>query len=447
MTSILRTTVRQYRESPLAQNTGWMLFGQSLCLFIQAAYFVIIARSLGPKEYGAFIAVAAATQLLCPFVGLGAGSVLIKHVARDRKAFPQYWCNLISMTAVSGVVASAVLITLIRLFLPQSIPLLVIVLISLADLLFSKFTEGATQAFQAIERLDVVAQLKIISALVRLVGIATLSVLVHRCLAVHWSAVYLLTTIIGATIGTVWVRLSIGKGSSRVDRSKLELRQGLYFATGLASYNINNDIDKVMLARLTTLGAVAIYAAAYRFVAISFTPVSSLLAATYPGFFRNGALGVAGSYKYAKRYLPATVLCGGVATAALFVGAPYVPYFLGPDFQDTCTALRWLALLPLFKSIQVLFADALTGAGYQGIRTGLQFGIAIFNVLVNLWAIPRYSWRGAAWSSLLCDGTLMAGMWILCRAIQERDGRLARNQVASGDLLSRSLSAKSMINL
>jgi len=351
------------------------------------------------------------------------------------------------MTVVSGAVASAALITLTRLFLPQSIHLVVIVLICLAELLFSKFTDAATMAFQAIERLDVVAQLKIVSALVRLAGIATLSALVHHCLAVHWSAVYLLTTIVGAAIGMAWVRVRIGKGSSKVDRSKLELRQGLYFATGLAAYNINNDIDKVMLARLSTLGAVAIYAAAYRFVTISFTPVSSLLTATYPGFFRSGARGVAGSYKYAKRYLPITVLGGGIATATLFVGAPYVPYFLGPDFKDTCIALRWLALLPLFKSIQVLFADALTGAGYQGIRTGLQFGIAIFNVLVNLWAIPRYSWRGAAWSSLLCDGTFMAGMWILCRTIHQRDGRLARNVVASSDLLPPSLSAESVINL
>ena len=58
-------------------------------------------------------------------------------------------------------------------------------------------------------------------------------------------------------------------------------------------------------------------------------------------------------------------------------------------------------------------ADTLTGAGFQGLRSAVQVMVAVFNVLINLWLIPLYSWKGAAWSSLASDGLLMASLWFL----------------------------------
>jgi O-antigen/teichoic acid export membrane protein len=69
-------------------------------------------------------------------------------------------------------------------------------------------------------------------------------------------------------------------------------------------------------------------------------------------------------------------------------------------------ALRWLAILPVLKVVHFFLSDALTGAGYQGLRSGIQVGVALFNVLINLWIIPAYSWRGAAWTSIASDGVL-----------------------------------------
>jgi hypothetical protein len=50
----------------------------------------------------------------------------------------------------------------------------------------------------------------------------------------------------------------------------------------------------------------------------------------------------------------------------------------------------------------------------------VQAGVAIFNVLVNLWIIPAYSWRGAAWSSIASDALLLTGVgtavWLISHA-------------------------------
>jgi O-antigen/teichoic acid export membrane protein len=39
--------------------------------------------------------------------------------------------------------------------------------------------------------------------------------------------------------------------------------------------------------------------------------------------------------------------------------------------------------------------------------------VAAVNILLNLMVLPRYSWRGAAWTSLGCDGLLVAAFLLI----------------------------------
>jgi O-antigen/teichoic acid export membrane protein len=60
--------------------------------------------------------------------------------------------------------------------------------------------------------------------------------------------------------------------------------------------------------------------------------------------------------------------------------------------------------------VHFFLSDALSGAGHQGLRSAIQIGVALFNVLINFWLIPAYSWRGAAWSSIASDALLALGI-------------------------------------
>jgi O-antigen/teichoic acid export membrane protein len=189
------------------------------------------------------------------------------------------------------------------------------------------------------------------------------------------------------------------------------LREGFWFSTSLSAQTIYNDVDKTMLARLATLDAAGIYAAAYRLIDVAFLPIRALLAAAYPSFFRHGQDGIAGSFRFARRLVPRPLVYSAAVAAGMTLAAPLVPRILGAEYARTTEALRWLSLLPLLKTLHYFAADALTGAGHQGLRTLMQVVVAGFNVLVNLWLIPAYSWRGAAWSSLASDGLLAVALW------------------------------------
>ena len=168
-----------------------------------------------------------------------------------------------------------------------------------------------------------------------------------------------------------------------------------------------------MVARLATLEAAGVYAAAYRLIDVAFIPVRALLSATLPGFFRAGAGGLQASMRYGKRMLMKVLPYSLFAFAACMIGAPLVPHILGRQYAEVTEALRWLALLPILKTVQFFIADSLTGAGHQGTRALTQVGVAVFNVLINLWIIPAHGWRGAAWSSIASDGLLALSLLLV----------------------------------
>ena len=161
----------------------------------------------------------------------------------------------------------------------------------------------------------------------------------------------------------VWSKL----GSPKLTgiRWTAEFREGLYFSTGQSAQTIYNDIDKTMLARLGSLEATGIYGAAYRLVDISFVPVLSLLQASYSSFFRAGAKGIAPCFKYAKPLLLWSLGYAVIIGSVLLLSAGIVPYILGSGYARSAEAMRWLAVLPMFKVMSYFFSNTLAGTAIK----------------------------------------------------------------------------------
>lgn len=416
----MKTLFTKMRQSALVRNTGWMLAGNGLRLVIQAGYFILVARSLGPQNYGAFAAAVALVGIVGPFVGLGCGNLMVKHVARDRSSFPFAWGNGLFITLVTGALG-IILVGASASVLAASIPATLLFIVAVSELVLYKLIQLCAFAFGSFEMMGRCAQVNAFVSITRLIGIAILTRIVAHPSATAWGYAYLVATTVATLFSLFMVRRLLGSYALKLHLIWGELRQGLYFSVSLSATSIYNDIDKTMLARLGTLAATGVYAAAYRLIDVAFVPVSSLMAAAYPRFFRKGADSASATVAYAKRLLVWSVTYAFVAFLLLVVCAPVVPRILGDGYANSVEALRWLALLPVLKAGHYLFADALTGAGFQGLRTLLQIIVAVFNVLINLWLIPAYSWRGAAWSSLMSDGMLALLMWSAATIISRRE--------------------------
>ena len=428
----MRTLHKLKLPSGLARNALWVSLGQGARLAIQAAYFAVIARSLGVKNYGAFVGVVAIVGVFYPFGALGRGNLLVQNVARDSRLFPSMWGTALATTVSFGSVLVGLALVLSSIALPAVIPLRLILMVAASDIIGLNIIVISGQAFLAFEQTNWMATINVLISASRLLGALILVSIQRHPSALQWGYVYLSSTLAVAVAACWLVSAKLGLPKLMLPSSAAEIREGLYFSAGFSAQTIYNDIDKTMLARLSTLSATGIYGAAYRLIDVSFSPVAALLHAAYPGFFRAGTAGIFGSCQYARPLLLRALGFSILICAAILLLAGFVPFILGAQYAATAQALRWLCPLPILKSVHYFLSDILTSAGHQAVRTAIQAGVALFNILVNLWIIPAYSWRGAAISSIASDALLAGSVGIAILIL------LRRAQTASnlGDVIA-----------
>jgi O-antigen/teichoic acid export membrane protein len=408
-------------QSKLARNTVWMSLGQVSRMLVQAAYFILIARSLGLVNYGVFAGALAVVSILSPFGPAGRGTLLLQNVSRDRATFSKMWGSALLTILVVGALLTIVAGIIAHFIFAHRAMTSLVLLVGISDIIALNIVIAAGQAFQSFEQLQWTALLNGLISAVRLLAIVLLSSLVHSPSALQWGCGYCGSTILLALVSAAITTKKCGWPALQLPDSWHEVRQGLYFSISWSAQTIYNDIDKTMLARLSTFSATGIYAAAYRIIDVSFAPVTALLYSSSPTFFRKGMSGLGATFSCATKLVrPAVAYC--VLTGVLILlCANCVPWILGAQFHDAANALRWLAILPLFRTVHYFLSDALTAAGHQAIRCAIQLSVAGFNILINLWLLPRYSWRGAAWSSIASDGLLALSIGICTWAILRRN--------------------------
>jgi len=69
--SLLESTKQKLLCNAFVKNTALSIGGSGLNVIFLGLYFVVLARALGPKEYGAFAAILALSRILGSFASWG----------------------------------------------------------------------------------------------------------------------------------------------------------------------------------------------------------------------------------------------------------------------------------------------------------------------------------------------------------------------------------------
>jgi O-antigen/teichoic acid export membrane protein len=417
----VRIRFNALRQNAFIANSLWMFSGQGLALVVQAGYFVVIARLLGTLQYGVLVGAAACVAVLSPYASLGSGFVFLRYVSPDLRKFGLYWGNILISTLSIGTLLVIALALAAPWLLHGQSPTL-IVLMAIADCICIQLTVANSQVFQAFEKLRYTALLNLLTNTSRLVVAMILLAFVKHASALQWALASLIVSLLSCIGAVVFILLHFGRPSFCLKLFFQRAWEGFIFAITGSTTSIYNDVDKVILAHQGLNVANGIYTMAYRAVDISTLPVRSIHAAAFPQFFRYGASaeGIHATSKYAAKILRRTSVMSVVIALALIAAAPLIPVVVGKQFAASVSALRWLSLIPLFRSLHLIAGDALSSAGYQNYRLAAQAGVAAMNLGMNIYLIPRYSWHGAAWASLASDGLLGVLMWITVLALEKR---------------------------
>jgi len=376
-----------------------MTAGMGLRIAGQAIVFLIVARLLGVKGYGAYSAVLALAMTLAGFSGLGASMIMLRDTSRNTAMFAVCWGRTLGALLITAPPLLAIYFLLAWAILPDQITWVVIVCIGAAEILFGPVALAVVQAYQGHERMARAARIVLVPVLPRVGAAITLAFALQLPESARlpvWAAAYLICAAASTGYALWLLRRDFGadlkvcwKGLGQA------LCDGWPFAAGGAAQKVYVDIDKLMLSRLVSLEAAGAYSAAYRVVDMACVPLMSFFSAAAPRFFRAGHDGVDSAARYALRVLPLPMLYTLAVGFAFYSLAGLLPWLLGETFAPSVGALRWLAWLPLFTVPRRLIQTAFGASGRQRNSLLVLACGAVLNLGLNLWMIPLWGWWGA----------------------------------------------------
>jgi O-antigen/teichoic acid export membrane protein len=106
-----------------------------------------------------------------------------------------------------------------------------------------------------------------------------------------------------------------------------------------------------------------------------------------------------------------------------FFGASTITRVLGDSYDEAAVVLQWAAFMPLLWAWQLFAGNALSGIGHHRTRLLQTMSSAVLNLALNVALIPNFSWRGAAFATIVTEIYLVVLHWrtLLRLASREED--------------------------
>ncbi|WP_346915614.1 lipopolysaccharide biosynthesis protein [uncultured Roseibium sp.] len=390
--------LRDRANSPLVRNTFYYGLNFGLQILTQFGYFVLISRALGIGGYGIFASVSAVALTVSVFVGWGSDHLLIQRVAIYKDQFAAYFGRALTLVFATMIPAVLFAMTVLYFLNTGDLNLLALAGIVIAECGFRKITFLCSAAYMAHDRAGKQFVIDNGSMLLRLVAIATLTLVAQDVTLNTWAAWYVCASAFTSTVSVVMVVRDFGL--PRLVFSGFEFKQGFLLGLEFASISGLKDLDKPVIVQ--TLGAdqAGLYTAAFRIIDAATAPVRAVLFATYTRYFRHAHEGVEHGIAFGMRIIPFISALGLAVAVAVLIGAGYVPLIIGKEYEPSVDLIRTLALYPLFLGAAGIGADIMRSVGMQGIRVVL--------VLISNFVVIGIVWVGSTTGGL--EGAVIARM-------------------------------------
>lgn len=359
---------------------------------LQAGSFFLIARGLGPADFGRFVVLSAVTQFLIEAVALGSGEALIRRTARDASQFAASLGHALIMTSLTAVAFAALALAAIGL-VSDDVATTAIVVFVFGELVGVRLTALSEHAFIARSRVADANWIRLLGAAARLATVLIAFQLFDLRGVREWALCQGLATLAVGLVAMIATCRVLGRPTPAWHRDDL-LFGAQVSATQLAAM-FQFTADRYVMSLLAAPAVVGAYAVAARSAQFAFLPVQAILRNLYARFFAVGASGIDSAVQFARGRLPTVLGVGAVVGVGLYFAADLLPVILGPAFAETAGVARSLCVLPLLRGLQSLNGDALSGAGYQAQRTWIGVGASLLFLPLLAVLVTAYGVWGA----------------------------------------------------
>lgn len=360
-------------KGPIAQATIRTSFVLGLRLIVQAGTLLLVARMLGPEQFGAFAGVAALAVLMGTFSTFGTHLVLLGAVSKDQARRAAVLAYAVPTTLITGSLLFLLYLVIFQTaFSNFGLPLTAMACIGITEaLILPLFLLPANEQL-ALEK-TAQSQLLIIMPLAMrmLAALAVMLTAPEQPLTV-FASLYLITALLSVGIMKLYKNDSwLSFKDWRLPRLD-QLKHSSGYATLAMTTAGPSELDKMLAVKLMPLGASGLYAAASRVIGATVLPVIALLLAAQPRLFRSANQNLMQN-QHLTRWLFISALAYGLAlTCLLWFCAPMVQWLFGEQYKGMTDMLRWLCLTVPPLTLRLVAANTLMTQNHPWLRAGME---------------------------------------------------------------------------
>ena len=400
--------VRTMTRDLLGNNTRWAAASEVLQLISSTLVVLMVARLLDETSYGVLGGVAALAAIALNLSNLGSHILLLRRGAQGED-LGEAWSRAITVgVGLPGLLAVLLLVS--KPFFQPAVDFEVYALFIVAGMPLFWLSELAVYLPVGLGDMKRATVGRLIVTVCRLGAIGWFAMAGTQNLTTWaWANMvsFALSAVLG--IGYIWFTYGVKPRFSR--RAHEDLGPGLPFSVNGVTENLNDQADRALLLRFNHVSDNGFYSFGGRAIQFAYMPLRMLLRAHDSELFGAGKQGVTNAFGVAARLAPTAILLGFGSGAVFWVLAPLVPLLLGSNWSDEVVAvIRWLAFLPGVRAIQYVTGNTLSAADKQWWRFGATGAAAALNVGLNLWLLPKGTWRTAAMTTYVSEMVLMVSL-------------------------------------
>ena len=302
-------------------------------LVLQAGTLLLVARVLGPYQFGAYAGIAALAMLLGTLSTFGTPLVLLAETSRALHRRLRVLPYCLSTTLISGSLLLVIYLLLVKwVFAASPISLELVVVIGLTELLVQPLIGFPSAQLQA-QRKIAASQLVFLAPLV--IRFVVILYMFLRPVG-QPLAVFVVASLFAGLVGLLVASLAMPNAWPAFRHWRLatlpELRRAASFAVLSITTRGPTEVDKSLAARLLPLETAGVYSGAARIVSAVNVPILAMIQSALPTLFSQARQAAGIQPRMLATMFGVAFLYGSGAALLMWLFVPSIAWLFGDAY-------------------------------------------------------------------------------------------------------------------
>jgi len=383
----------------VARNAGLLLARQAFVTAVGVVVTALVARHLGPVDFGRFEYAFALVVAFSTLGNFGLRAVTVRSVAQRARPLASYLGLMLSLRLLMACAAWPLLL-ICAYYLGDSLALTGLVAIASLTLPINALGTTLRDVLQGLERFAVEAATSVVVRVVTLVGSLVVIGLDQGVVAIV--SVYA----VGAGFGLLVPAMAMRRAGHTMGfrwstpEALRELRAALPFGANALAALLMWEINPVLIEGLSSMAMVGIFAAGTRLLLPLYMIPESVSDALTPAVARAWSTGggVSSGELVGRAFYGLLVMGLPIAVGGAMCADEIVTLVFGYQFEEAETVLLVLVVVLPLEFVSIPAGDVLGAIHQQNRLLWITCGGAAVNVIAAVALIPSLGAVGCAWS-------------------------------------------------